>query len=143
MTFLGQALQWFLDGSHWQGDFGIPNRLFEHLTMSGISLLAAAVIALPIGITLGHFGRGGNLDGLRLLAHFQLKTSNAYVKFRAEGQVPQPCSRECHAARDTAIVQPSRSCRHTRFHRSCRAHDPECFDHTGSIAGLPCVWKTR
>ncbi|TMC29859.1 MAG: ABC transporter permease [Chloroflexi bacterium] len=29
--------------------------------MSGISLLAAAVIALPIGITLGHFGRGGNL----------------------------------------------------------------------------------
>src|SRR5207302_1159276 len=61
MTFLGQALQWFLDGSHWQGDFGIPNRLFEHLTMSGISLLAAAVIALPIGITLGHFGRGGNL----------------------------------------------------------------------------------
>ncbi|TMF90829.1 MAG: ABC transporter permease [Chloroflexi bacterium] len=29
--------------------------------MSALSLLAAALIALPIGIILGHFGRGGNL----------------------------------------------------------------------------------
>lgn len=61
MTFLGQVIQWFLDGAHWQGDGGVPNRLFEHVSMSGASLLAAALIALPIGITLGHFGRGGNL----------------------------------------------------------------------------------
>src|SRR5437870_13724420 len=61
MTFIGQVLQWFLDGAHWQGDGGIPHRLSEHIAMSGISLLAAAVIALPIGIILGHVGRGGNL----------------------------------------------------------------------------------
>jgi osmoprotectant transport system permease protein len=61
VTFLGQVLQWFLDGTHWQGDGGVPNRLFEHVSMSGASVLAAALIALPIGITLGHFGRGGNL----------------------------------------------------------------------------------
>jgi osmoprotectant transport system permease protein len=61
VNLLGQVLHWFLDGSHWQGDFGIPNRLFEHVTMSGASLLAAGLIALPVGITLGHFGRGGNL----------------------------------------------------------------------------------
>jgi osmoprotectant transport system permease protein len=61
VSFIGQVLQWFLDGSHWQGDFGIPNRLFEHVSMSVESLAAAALIALPIGVTLGHVGRGGNL----------------------------------------------------------------------------------
>lgn len=61
MNFIGQVARWFLDGAHWQGDGGIPHRLLEHVTMSGASLLAAALIALPIGIVLGHFGRGGNL----------------------------------------------------------------------------------
>ena len=61
VSFIGQVLQWFLDGSHWQGDFGIPNRLFEHLYMSAASLAVAALIALPIGVTIGHIGRGGNL----------------------------------------------------------------------------------
>ena len=61
MNFLGQVLQWFLDGTHWQSDQGIPNRLLEHVSMSAASLLAAAAIALPIGIVLGHYGRGGNL----------------------------------------------------------------------------------
>jgi osmoprotectant transport system permease protein len=61
VSFLGQVLQWFLDASHWQGDFGIPNRLFEHISMSVESLAAAALIALPIGVTLGHIGRGGDL----------------------------------------------------------------------------------
>lgn len=59
MNFANQVLQWFLNGAHWQGDGGIPHRTFEHLTMSGASLLVAALIALPIGIAIGHFGRGG------------------------------------------------------------------------------------
>lgn len=61
MNFANQVLQWFLDGAHWQGDGGIPHRTFEHLTMSGASVLVAALIALPIGIAIGHFGRGGIL----------------------------------------------------------------------------------
>ncbi|HVH64659.1 MAG TPA: ABC transporter permease [Candidatus Acidoferrum sp.] len=61
MSFIGQVVHWFADGSHWQGDGGIPHRLLEHVAMSGASLLVAALIALPIGILLGHFGRGGNL----------------------------------------------------------------------------------
>jgi osmoprotectant transport system permease protein len=61
MTFLGEVAQWFLTGANWQGEGGVPHRLLEHITMSGVSLLTAAAIALPIGITLGHFGRGGNL----------------------------------------------------------------------------------
>ena len=61
MTFFGHVLQWFLTGSHWQGDGGIPHRTFEHVLMSAGSLLAAAALALPVGIILGHFGKGGNL----------------------------------------------------------------------------------
>ena len=61
MNFIGQVARWFLDGAHWQGDGGIPHRLTEHVAMSGASLLVAAAIALPIGVVLGHFGRGGNL----------------------------------------------------------------------------------
>jgi osmoprotectant transport system permease protein len=61
VSFLGQVLQWFLNGTHWQGDSGILTRLFEHVSISAESLVAAALIALPIGITVGHIGRGGNL----------------------------------------------------------------------------------
>ena len=59
MTFLHQVLQWFADPSHWQGTGGIPHRLAEHLLMSGASVGTAALIALPLGIALGHGRRGG------------------------------------------------------------------------------------
>jgi osmoprotectant transport system permease protein len=61
MNFISQVLQWFVNGAHWQGDGGIPHRTFEHLAMSGASVLVAALIALPVGIAIGHFGRGGIL----------------------------------------------------------------------------------
>lgn len=61
MTFLGSVVRWFLNPAHWHGDFGIPNRLQEHLVMSLAATAAAAVIALPVGLALGHFGRGGAL----------------------------------------------------------------------------------
>ena len=61
VTLLGQVLQWFLDGRHWSGDFGIPHRIWEHLALSGGSILVAVLIALPIGVWLGHLGKGGIL----------------------------------------------------------------------------------
>jgi osmoprotectant transport system permease protein len=61
MSFLRQALDWFVAGAHWQGSNGIPHRLGEHLLMSAVSVVAAAALALPIGILLGHRGRGGFL----------------------------------------------------------------------------------
>jgi len=61
MAFLGDVLRWFLDGANWTGDNGVPQRLVEHLQISAESVLIAAVIALPIGVTLGHFGRFGDL----------------------------------------------------------------------------------
>jgi osmoprotectant transport system permease protein len=61
MSFLGQVLQWFLNGSHWVGDGGILVRFFEHVSISAESLVAAALIALPIGVVVGHVGRGGTV----------------------------------------------------------------------------------
>lgn len=61
MSFIGQVLQWLLSASHWQGDGGIPHRMEEHVLMSAASLAAAMVIALPVGILIGHIGRGGAL----------------------------------------------------------------------------------
>jgi osmoprotectant transport system permease protein len=61
MSFLGSVVHWFLNPAHWHGDFGIPNRLQEHVLMSLAATAAAIVIALPVGLTLGHFGRGGAL----------------------------------------------------------------------------------
>ena len=52
--FLGQVVDWFTEPAHWEGSFGIPMRLREHIITSGISVLVAAVIALPLGMYIGH-----------------------------------------------------------------------------------------
>ena len=61
MRFLGEVVAWFGDAAHWQGDDGVPNRVREHALMSVASMLAAAVVALPVGLVMGHTGRGGSL----------------------------------------------------------------------------------
>jgi len=53
--------QWLTDPAHWQGIDGIPTRLVEQIHLSIESVAIGAVIALPIGIGLGHYGRFGNL----------------------------------------------------------------------------------
>jgi osmoprotectant transport system permease protein len=52
---------WFTDPAHWTGPAGLPTRLVEHLYYSGLTLLVAIVIAVPIGVWVGHTGRGGFL----------------------------------------------------------------------------------
>jgi osmoprotectant transport system permease protein len=49
---------WLTTGANWQGPDGIGARLLEHLEYSAISLLAAAVVAIPLGLLIGHTGRG-------------------------------------------------------------------------------------
>jgi osmoprotectant transport system permease protein len=61
MSIFGEVARWFADPAHWEGSFGIPTRLWEHVQMSVLATLAAAALALPVGIVLGHYGRGGNL----------------------------------------------------------------------------------
>jgi len=55
---MNDLFTWLSDGTHWSGEDGIPHRLLEHLTYSGIAVLIAAVIAIPLGLYVGHTGRG-------------------------------------------------------------------------------------
>jgi len=59
-----QALSWIFDGSHWVGVAGrdgnpaILQRLGETLQISVISIVIAVLIAVPLGVLIGHTGRG-------------------------------------------------------------------------------------
>lgn len=58
---MGALWQWFTDPAHWTGSDGIPQRLLEHLVISGWALLLAFAVALPVGVWFGHLGRFGAL----------------------------------------------------------------------------------
>src|SRR5688500_16394536 len=60
MGFFSDVVAWFTTAAHWRGTNGIPNRLFEHVVMSGASVAVAAAAALPVGLALGHLRRGGS-----------------------------------------------------------------------------------
>jgi osmoprotectant transport system permease protein len=61
MEFAQSVVAWLTAPEHWSGSDGIPNRIAEHLLLSGVTLAAAVLIALPIGVWAGHTGRGGFL----------------------------------------------------------------------------------
>lgn len=52
------ALDWLTDPAQWTGAGGVPARLAEHLQYTGLVLLIAAAIAVPVGLYVGHTGRG-------------------------------------------------------------------------------------
>jgi osmoprotectant transport system permease protein len=61
---------WFNDPSNWRGDNGLLIRIREHLVYTGVAVLVALLIALPLGLLIGHTGRGvvlvaGLANGLR------------------------------------------------------------------------------
>jgi osmoprotectant transport system permease protein len=49
---------WLFDSANWQGDEGIPQRILEHLQYCAIAVVLAALIAVPLGLLVGHTGRG-------------------------------------------------------------------------------------
>jgi osmoprotectant transport system permease protein len=61
MSFINVAWNWLRAPAQWHGADGIPVRVLQHLGYSGLSLLIAALIALPLGVLIGHTGRGGFL----------------------------------------------------------------------------------
>ncbi len=56
---LSELLAWFGDSAHWTGPAGVPIRVLEHLYYTVITVLLASVIAVPLGLVIGHTGRGG------------------------------------------------------------------------------------
>jgi osmoprotectant transport system permease protein len=55
--FFTQVAEWFTDPLNWSGPTGVPGYFVEHLRLSGLSLLLASVIALPLGLYVGHTRR--------------------------------------------------------------------------------------
>ena len=53
----GEAASWLGDSAHWSGVDGVPHRLLEHLGYTALTVGIAAVIALPLGLWIGHSGR--------------------------------------------------------------------------------------
>ncbi|MCG7310078.1 ABC transporter permease [Brachybacterium sp. ACRRE] len=61
MSQLLEAFSWLADPTRWSGADGIPTRLLEHLWYTALGVVVAAVIAVPIGLLVGHTGRGRGL----------------------------------------------------------------------------------
>jgi osmoprotectant transport system permease protein len=59
MGFLGDVFDFLTNHDRWQGNESIPRLAGQHLQLTLVSVLAAAIVALPIGILLGHVRTGG------------------------------------------------------------------------------------
>ncbi len=97
---IGNVFSWLTDSSHWTDtalDTGILTQLLAHVRFSLIALAIASVIALPLGLFIGHTRRATSLvaaaNALRSLPsvgllvlltvmiapHFQGRTDTGYV----------------------------------------------------------------
>lgn len=59
MSFFNFAWHWLIMAGHWSGPEGVPARLIEHVEYTLLAMVISAAIALPIGVAIGHTGRGG------------------------------------------------------------------------------------
>ncbi len=58
MNFLHQALAYMFTAANWAGPSGLTARILEHLTYTAVAVVFSAVIAIPLGMLIGHTGRG-------------------------------------------------------------------------------------
>jgi len=53
----GETAAWLSDPAHWVGIDGVPSRLVEHVGYSALTVALAALVAVPLGLWIGHTGR--------------------------------------------------------------------------------------
>jgi osmoprotectant transport system permease protein len=58
MELVSAVATWLSDPAHWSGTNGVPFRLAQHIGISLASVGIAGAIALPLGLYVGHTGRG-------------------------------------------------------------------------------------
>lgn len=58
MNVVNDVAAWLTDPANWSGLDGIPARTLQHLWYSLLATAIAAAIALPVGVYIGHTGRG-------------------------------------------------------------------------------------
>ncbi|MFF7726521.1 ABC transporter permease [Streptomyces sp. NPDC008001] len=61
MGVMERTWTWLSTGAHWSGTDGVWHRLGEHLFLTVVCLALSCAIALPVGVLLGHVGKGGAL----------------------------------------------------------------------------------
>jgi osmoprotectant transport system permease protein len=58
MSFLSDVASWFNDRVNWRGSSGLIHLVYQHVVISLLAVAIALVIALPLGLILGHLRRG-------------------------------------------------------------------------------------
>ncbi len=58
MNFFADALAWIFDPAHFAMTNGIGPRTADHLLYTGVTMLIAMAIAIPLGLLIGHTGKG-------------------------------------------------------------------------------------
>ena len=61
MDILTEAFRWLNDPLNWTGRRGVLELTAAHLAVSAAAVALALVVALPLGLWLGHRGRGATL----------------------------------------------------------------------------------
>jgi osmoprotectant transport system permease protein len=79
MNIFSQAFDYFADGANWSGPTGIVSRLLEQLWYSFIAVFFSAIIAVPMGLAIGHVRKGevllvGIVNALRSIPTLGLLT---------------------------------------------------------------------
>jgi osmoprotectant transport system permease protein len=72
VNFIERAISYVLTADNWTGPVGLAARILEHLEYTALAVGASALIAIPVGLIIGHTGRGtllvvGAVNGLRSL----------------------------------------------------------------------------
>jgi len=57
MSVFNEAWDWFTTSTNWHGEDGIPHRLLQHIGYTALTTVIAVVIAVPLGLWIGHTGR--------------------------------------------------------------------------------------
>jgi osmoprotectant transport system permease protein len=58
MNFLQQALTFIFTAANWTGPAGLAARIVEHLQYTAVAVVFSVLIAVPVGLLIGHTGRG-------------------------------------------------------------------------------------
>lgn len=58
---IADVVGWLADPAHWTGQGGLLQRIGEHLSYTVVAVLGAAAVAVPLGLAVGHTGRGATV----------------------------------------------------------------------------------
>jgi osmoprotectant transport system permease protein len=58
VNYLSSVYDWLTTAANWRGGDGVPHRFVEHLQISVAPIVLAVLVAVPIGLLIGHYRKG-------------------------------------------------------------------------------------